>query len=636
MFQQQEYFMQATLNITESLQKFYWIIGSLCLVYLAIQLGFISYEKLTVDDLWLSYHTYQFKSLLPYRDFSPYKTALGYYLLLIPLEFFHGVILPLLCTKAFIAFINTLLLSLTSIWLKRFFSEKAIITSLLLLIFAQFFLNYSTEIRVDIFAYWLCLTSILLIFENKFILAGIASGLSFAVSQKALWYVIAANCALGGYWIYHAYSLKLFRQIVHYNFTILLLIILYIGFWSYFAGIHAVMNNVFYEAYLVFSMDSYDYGRLVLWQFILLNNPLYFMLLPLALLSLFIIPEQDKHRGLRILITLLSAVILFSIIAYKQPFPYNMPATFPAFFVLYAALFSWLHAVFCSRSLKIIFPGKMALLSFLYVYGLSLLYLIHYFSLPLTNIFICLIPAALAVRIITPECRQGLLHIVMSITMIMGVALPAYLFSKLIPDMNGQYQKYILNLSDIILANGGDYVAGVPLFYNRKLSIPGLKHIVVPSLNYLYHPSEKLRPVMNLPSLYLTPTTSEQIIDALKSSSVKLYVNNERLEKIPTVIKNYLATEYQHYWGSIYLYAPTVAAGTRTVNIKFSGRYTVNSKSTVILNSTRMQPGSVAFLDAKQYLSNASETYRLALTPAINQELLKSEYRNDDWEKTLE
>ena len=628
--------MQARLKITESLQKFYWIIGSLCLGYLAIQLGFISYEKLTVDDLWLSYHTYQFKSLLPYRDFSPYKTALGYYLLLIPLGLFHGVIMPLLCTKAFIALINTILLSLTSVWMKRFFNGKAIITSMLLLIFAQFFLNYSAEIRVDIFAYWLCLISILLIFENKFLLAGITSGCSFAISQKALWYVIAANCAFGGYWIYHACSLKLFRQIIHYNFATLSLIILYIGFWSYFAGIHIVMHNVFYEAYLVFSIDAYNYGRLPLWQLILQHNSFYFMLLPLAISSLFIIPEQDRHRDLRIWITLLAAVILFSIISYRQPFPYNIPATFPAFFVLYAALFSWLCAIFRSRRLKIIFPGKFFLLSFYYLYTTGLFYLIHYFSLSLINLAICLIPAAVAMRIITPEYRERLLHLILSITLITGVALPAYLFVTLLPNLNGQYQKYILNLSDIILADGGDYVAGVPLFYNRKLAIPGLKHIVIPALDYLAHPSQKLLPFMNLPSLYLTPTTSEQIIAELKNSSVKLYVNNDRLEKIPLIIKNYLETEYQHYWASIYLYAPTIMGGKQIVNIKFAGNYTVKSTSIVMLNSTRIQPGSVVFLDAKKYLSNAPETYRLAFTPAINQKLLKSEYKNDKWEQTLE
>ena len=111
--------MQAQLKNTASLRQspqfYYWIIGSLCLMYLAIQLGFISYEKLTVDDLWLSYHTYQFKSLLPYRDFSPYKTTLGYYVLLIPLSLFNGVIMPLLCTKAFVAFINAVLLSITGV-----------------------------------------------------------------------------------------------------------------------------------------------------------------------------------------------------------------------------------------------------------------------------------------------------------------------------------------------------------------------------------------------------------------------------------------------------------------------------------------------------------------------------------------
>jgi hypothetical protein len=632
--------MQAQLkdaaSLRESPQLYYWIIGSLCLIYLVIQLGFISYEKLTVDDLWLSYHTYQFKSLLPYRDFAPYKTTLGYYVLLMPMSIFHGVIMPLLCTKAFIAFINATLLSFTAVWMKRFFSGQAIILSALILIFSQFFLNYSAEIRVDILAYWLCLISILLIFEKKLTLAGIVSGLSFAISQKALWYVLATNFALGGFWIYHACSLKMLRQIISYNLATLAIIILYIAFWAFFSDLHTVLHNVFYEAYLVFAIDSYDYGRLVLWQSILWDNSLYFLLLPLPLLSLFIIPEPDRHRGLRIFIILLAAIILFSIISYKQPFPYNMPATFPAFFVLYAAMFSWLHAIFSSRSYQIVSIGKAGILSLLVIYLIGLICLIRYFLLPIYPFMILLIPLALGAYILYPIGRKELFTVIIVTTCITGILFPTIGFIRLLPELNGKYQKYTLNLSDAILANGGDYVAGVPLFYNKNLAIPGLKHIVLPSLVYLYHPSEKLLPVMNLPSLYLTPSTSEQIVESLKNSAVKLYINNERLEGVPPLIKNYLATQYQHFWGSIYLYAPTVNAGKQIIKIKFAGTYKINSKKPISLQGRKLRPGTVVVLSAQDYASKASQSYRLVLIPAINLSLLKPEYQQDTWEKTLE
>ena len=620
----------------QSPSLYYWIIGSLCLLYLAIQLGFISYEKLTVDDLWLSYHTYQFKSLLPYRDFSPYKTALGYYILLIPLQLFHGVIMPLLCTKAFMAFINAVCLSLSAIWMKRFFAAPAIIFSVLLLLFSQFFLNYSAEIRVDMLAYWLCLFSILCILEKQFLLAGIVSGLSFAISQKALWYVIATNGALGACWIYQGGSLALLRQMIIYNLTTLMMIVLYIAFWSYYAGLHAVLHNVFYEAYLVFSIDSYNSGRLVLWQFILHNNSLYFMLLPLSVLSLVITPTNDSHRGLRFFITLLSLVIMFSIISYKQPFPYNVLVTFPAFLVLYAAFFSWLYAIFQQRILTMRPSSEAFAFCYLYLYLFGLVYLIHYFALPLSRLLICLIPITLIVHIMATQYRKPLFAIMLITTLFLGVTLPSYSFMKLLPELNGSYQKYVLNLTDVILAEGGDYVAGVPLFYNKNLPIPGLKHIVLPSLDYLYRPSAAMLPVMNLPSLYLTPDTTGQIITSLQNSSVKLYVNNERLNSVPPAIKEYLATQYQHYWGSIYLYAPLINSGKQTVKLKFAGTYRVDSKIPVILNNQAIQPGTLLKLAIEDYSSNAQEAYRLTWIPAINQELLRQEYKKDDWQQTLE
>src|ERR1700722_6810901 len=76
------------------------------LLYLACQVVFLSYTAFSADDFWLAFHTYQFKHQLPYRDFAPYKTVLGYYVLLLPMLFTHGILQPLLAIKLFYALIN--------------------------------------------------------------------------------------------------------------------------------------------------------------------------------------------------------------------------------------------------------------------------------------------------------------------------------------------------------------------------------------------------------------------------------------------------------------------------------------------------------------------------------------------------
>jgi hypothetical protein len=322
-------------------------------------------------------------------------------------------------------------------------------------------------------------------------------------------------------------------------------------------------------------------------------------------------------------------------VSYKQPCPYNIQAEFPAFFVLYAAVFSWLIAFF-RAPINLRSSLAAGLYCFLYSYSFALLYLIHGFALPWPSYFICLLPLVVAAHLMAPQLRNKLQALAIALLTFLGIVMPTYHFTQLLPQLNGHYQKYMLTLADALLQEGGDYVAGVPLFYNRHQPVPGLKHIVLPALNYLYHPSKDMLPVMNLPSLYLTPDTTEQIIASLKKSTVKLYINNERLQSTPPAIQQYLKTQYQHFWGSIYLYAPQVEAGRQRVQLKFTGWYRVEGSVPVVLNHYVLAPGTEIRLVTGEYASVAKAAYRLTWIPAILTENLAKEYQQDAWQQTVE
>src|SRR3990167_9397945 len=132
-------------------------IAIVLLTYVIVQCIFVSWSAFSTDDFWLAYHNLQYKNTLPYRDFSPYKSVLGYYVLLIPLIVFHGILTPLVFTKIWIILINTIGIGLAFFWLKKFYQEHVVLLSLILILVSPTFLFFSTEIRVDILSWWICL-----------------------------------------------------------------------------------------------------------------------------------------------------------------------------------------------------------------------------------------------------------------------------------------------------------------------------------------------------------------------------------------------------------------------------------------------------------------------------------------------
>ena len=177
-------------------------------------------------------------------------------------------------------------------------------------------------------------------------------------------------------------------------------------------------------------------------------------------------------------------------------------------------------------------------------------------------------------------------------------------------------------------------MAGIEFFYNRNQPIKGMQHLDGPAIDYLYQPAARLLPVM-LDSLYHARATKQEVITALQNSHVKLYINNYRMNELPGVIKKYLASQYEHFFGSIYLYAPIIAAHQPTPSLRFPGNYQLESQTAVRINGKKIHPNVIIKLSAGQFTSSTTQPYRLKLIPEHLDYFLDPEFKIDNWERVL-
>ncbi|MES2217290.1 MAG: hypothetical protein V4501_02655 [Pseudomonadota bacterium] len=542
---------------------FYLLLLAICATYFGVEFYYINYSIFSVDDFWLAYHTYHYKAALPYRDFAPYKTVLGYYLMLLAMLATHGTVATLVAVKTFLTVVNTFCLALAAWWLKKIFSPAATLFALALLASTFCFLAYSTEIRVDLLAYWLCLFSLLCLLEQKWLTAGFCIGVAFLVSQKSLWCLIAMDCAL-----FASGGMRMVSPLLRTNCIAVLTLGCYILFWSYFASVNIVLKSIFYDAYLIAHLTDYQSAIANFWKITLGQNLVLYVAGASGLLSL-MLPPQRLLPSQRIFIGVYAAVMTYFFITYQQPFAYQLLVMMPALLILLAVLCEWVFAVFSSRMTRSVF---------------------------------CL----------------G----------VIGVNMSFALTSYEVNAADNRYQRNMLGLMEQLLGPNENYLAGVPLIYSKDSIIPGLIHLNVPQLNYLYQPSPAMRKFM-LASLYTTPVTQAQVLVTLMDAPIKFYINNNRMLALPPSLKSFLASEYQHFWGSIYLYAPSIAAGEQPMLIKFSGYYKVNSTVPVTIDGKNYSPKTLALLSRGNHLSVASNNYRLQLVPEVSADYLDFKYVGD-------
>lgn len=624
---------------------FILITSALCLFYLGFELFFNHYAMFSVDEFWFAHRIYHYKNALPYRDFQPYKTTLGYYFLLLPMLSGLGIIKTLVLTKHTIAFLNALILFLSSFWLTRFFSRSGILTGLVLIIFSEIFLFYSTQLRVDLFGYWFCFFSLLLLLEKRYFFAGLLIGLGFAATQKAVWYLFASNCALGACWLLrdNVRQIKLSKILV-FNSGCFFIIILYLVCWSFVSDWETVFNNVFLDAYSMYQLDWYNAARSVFWKIIIENNPILFLLWPAALFSVLITYNNDKEYSSRLFIVIYSLAILACLVPFKQVFPYYMQVTFPILFLLYAACANWFINSFSSNQvLRAVVPSSCVMIM-LIAYIAIIVFCVIKFDLPLAYLSVCLLPIFIfSLLYARTPLRLEFLKVSVLIILFVNFTYVLSLLPTRIFYLSGDYQKANLQTMNELLQDDSDYIAGIDLIYNKSQQIAGLKHLMGPAIAYLAAPNEKLKSVM-LASLDEDPhATIASVITDLKKSSVKFYVNNYRMMALPAPIKDYLQSEYQHWRGSIYLYSPSILKGNHALQLKFDGHYFIESKKgkTVTLNKRIYLTNTIIKLNKGVIHSYADENFRLSLVPDNILEnwhpanFLTDKYKKDRWQQII-
>ncbi len=625
-----------------SQHRFIFSLVGLCLLYLMVEIFLNRYTMLAIDEFWFAHIIYHYKDALPYRDFAPYKTVLGYYLLLPPMLSAKGIIPTLTFTKQCLALLNTLILFISSYWLTRYFSRRGVLSSLIVLLTSDIVLSFSTNIRVDLLGYWFCFFALLCLMERRFLLAGLLIGLGFITTQKALWYIVASDIALAAQWLLYSRQRKVIWHIASYNLMAAFVMGLYIAFWSWLSDWHTVITSIFHEASVLYHLDWYDSARGLFWSYIVSFNPLVFALWPLSLLSLVVTYDHDDAYQQRFFIVIVGMVILFCLIPYKMIFPYYMQVSIPVWLILYSAFFSWLYPLFQPNQMIRLMLPKPILWTGLFVYLGIMIYVMLELDLPFVYLLFCLMPILLMTTIISHlKLGHGLVslfrQLILIIMLFIGGIYPLAKFTLKTIEFNGDYQQAHVNVINHLLQDGSDYVAGIELIYNKTQRIAGLRQLVGPAIDYLASPSEKLRPFM-LASLYQDPNaTSSSVITALKNSDVKFYVNTYRVAALPADIRQYLQSQYEHIWGSIYLYAPSMSAGIHEITLKFTGRYLIEAQAGAKINLAGQSYAkhAILFLQKGAYLSIANQDYRLKLLPDAVKLLMDKKFQQEQITKIV-
>lgn len=590
-------------------------------LYLVFEYFFIPFSVLTADEFVFARHIYEYTFHIPYIDFSPYKTTLGYYLLSLPFFFSPVTLKSIFYAKEEIALINAVFFLLSSVWAARYFDKRAILITLLAVLANQSFLMYSADLRVDMLTCWFCLFSAFAILQKRFNWAGILFGTAFLISQKALWYFIAINGGLFLCWITLPTSSYRSRALLLFNATTLATILAYVAGWSLISNPKLVLSNLFYEAYIQAGITYYAPIYLDCWQSVLRHGPLLFLLFPLTYLCLF---SNKKITEQRLFIVCFSSIALILFAAYKQAFPYNFVFTIPAFYLIFAEFLSFIFSLKSSTHAL-----TKPIIYALFFYSTAISLVTYFAGLPSINYLIILFPI----------CLYGLLQtkyfnlnacLFFSLFILTGIVYPFYQTLRGSLFLDGTYQRTMISLTENLLSDGGDYVGGIPFLITKDQPIDGMKNLIGPELEYLETPTAELEPLL-LPSLYLTPATQEKIIEDFEAMPVKVVINNYRTINLPAKISEYIKNNYQHFYGSIYLYSPLISPEQLTFHLKFSGQYKIesNSKRRISIDGKYVRKGQSIELKAGDHVSDALKPYRLVLVPKNIK--LDPAFEKDDW-----
>ena len=174
-----------------------WIRSLICLGFLFLELRYITTLPLVMDEFAQARHISRLLGGIPYRDYTPYKTILGYFIQLPALLLSDDPWWSLIVVKIAIAVATTVCIFFLGIWLAKRYGEAPAVGALLLLVTHSTFLARSSELRVDMLSALFGTASIALLVDKRVRYSGFLAGLGVLCTQKAIYFPVAGCATLG-------------------------------------------------------------------------------------------------------------------------------------------------------------------------------------------------------------------------------------------------------------------------------------------------------------------------------------------------------------------------------------------------------------------------------------------------------
>ena len=307
--------------------------------YVTIQALYITHMPMVMDEFEGAHSLHRFASGLPYRDFDPYKTVLGYYLQLPVLEAPHDLWRGMLAVKFEMATAVLLTFLAVTVSLRRRFEGGPLLLSTAMLVIMSDFAERSADLRVDTLTALAGVAAFVALIQRRAGMAGAITALSFLISQKGVIYLLASGVVLAADFVVTEDRRASLRRGFAFGATFAAVLLSYLAIWSMVSSPQTVISAVFGTAAQVALNDVYAIrGRF--WVQTLTRNPLYWLL---AGISVPILLRRWRDPILRS-IAVYGAVVLLLGALYRQPWPYFFVILCPTIFVLHAALLQQIDA----------------------------------------------------------------------------------------------------------------------------------------------------------------------------------------------------------------------------------------------------------------------------------------------------
>ncbi|MCB9708457.1 MAG: hypothetical protein H6714_06715 [Myxococcales bacterium] len=317
-------------------------LAALCAVYIGIEALYVNRVPLIADEFHGFAHILKLTRETPYRDFVPYKTILGYYFQLIPALFSDSPWWRLLYIKWSTALLTASLLATTAILLRRIYHLRAIVGGLALLMACSTFLERSADLRLDMLTSLCGLLSFVFLLRAQVVWCGLLAGLSFLISQKGVYYIVAGSLAWNVGLFYRFRNRKTWSSSIVYHACVLAVIGTYFAVCSAIASFDAVSQSVFSSGAKNIALQelyAFDWIR-VFWVRSWSRNPLFYLLSVLSLGRLFALrdAQHGDFKNLRLLAY--GVTMLVVCMWHKQPWPYFLVILLPTLSLLIVDLLS--------------------------------------------------------------------------------------------------------------------------------------------------------------------------------------------------------------------------------------------------------------------------------------------------------